>query len=251
MNLTDLDNPSAFHDVRKGAWGPALFLFDIDGTMLRGGTEVHRDSFAHIYKTVYGLALSLEGIAASGRTDTWLLAEPLRRRGLSDESIQVSMPLAFARMAEYVEKHLGDLKPCVLPGVRETLTLLRERGELLGLLTGNLTRIAYAKLAHAGLSGFFGSGGFGEESEIRAHLVPVAVASAAHHIGYPIAPERVVIIGDTPMDIEAGQVHGARTVGVATGYFSVDDLCHAGADLVLATMSDSSQVVKELLSLIT
>ena len=59
---------------------PALYLFDIDWTLIRGGTPAHREAFTPAYREVYGLDLSLDGISAAGRTDTWLLAEPLRRR---------------------------------------------------------------------------------------------------------------------------------------------------------------------------
>jgi beta-phosphoglucomutase-like phosphatase (HAD superfamily) len=101
---------------------PALFLFDIDGTLLRAGSRVHRDSFAYAYREVYKLPLSLDGIKAAGRTDTWLLAEPLRRHGLSDDQIWRGMLQAFAAMEAYVEEHLGDMRDDVLPGVQEVLT---------------------------------------------------------------------------------------------------------------------------------
>src|SRR5919202_6313087 len=159
--------------------GPTdLFLFDIDGTLLKGSTAIHRDAFAHAYRTVYGLPLSLEGVSAAGRTDTWLLAEPLRRHGVDEDRIWESMPRAFAVMEQYVEEHLGDLRPYLLPGAAEVFAGLHGRGHLLGLLTGNLMRIALAKMRHAELLQYVDTGGFGEESEVRAHLVPVALAKA-------------------------------------------------------------------------
>jgi phosphoglycolate phosphatase len=229
---------------------PSLFLFDIDGTLLRGGTEVHREAFAHAYRAVYGVPLSLDGVPAAGRTDTWLLAEPLRRHGMPDEEIWARMPAAFAAMQEYCDRHLGDLRDRVLPGAEQVLAALHGRGELLGLLTGNLSRIAMAKMQHAGLDGYFDTGGFGEESEIRAHLVPVALANASHRAGHPIAARHTAVIGDTPMDIEAGKTHGTRTVGVATSWFSVDELAAAGADLVLPSLADVEEAVRDLLGVV-
>lgn len=231
--------------------GPPLFLFDIDGTLMKGGTVVHRESFAHAFATVYGLELSLDGIPAGGRTDTWLLAEPLRHRGMSDEEIWARMPEAFSVMQEYVEAHLGDLRHFVLPGVPGLLEQLRARGELLGLLTGNLSRIAFAKLRHAGLGGYFEVGGFGEESEVRSHLVPAALRHASALAGSPIPPARAVIIGDTPLDVEAGKAHGTHTVAVATGVSSHEDLVDSEADVVLHSFEDVDGAVQQIVAVVT
>jgi len=42
-----------------------------------------------------------------------------------------------------------------------------------------------------------------------------------------------VIVGDTPLDVEAALVTGARAVAVATGHFSVADLTAAGAHVTV------------------
>ncbi|MGH2442599.1 MAG: HAD family hydrolase, partial [Chloroflexota bacterium] len=198
------------------------------------------------YRTVYGLPITLDGISAAGRTDTWLLAEPLRASGMGQNEINRRMRTAFDVMEDYVETHLGSLEDRVLPGVPELLRALSQRHEHLGLLTGNLRRIAVAKMTHAGLDGYFQEGGFGEESSVRAHLVPVAVAKASAHSGRVFPPRRVFVIGDTPMDIEAGLEHGMRTVGVATGPYSLPDLKEAGAETVLASFADTEATLAEL-----
>lgn len=227
-----------------------LFLFDIDGTLLRGGIEVHRDAFVHAFREVYEMPLDLDGISAGGRTDTWLLAEPLRRHGLPDEAIWAKMPEAFRVMEEYVDEHLGDLRDRVLPGVGDVLRGLHGEGEILGLLTGNLSRIAGAKLRKADLAHHFDTGGFGEESEVRAELVPVAVVKAKEISGHDFAYDRVVVIGDTPLDVEAGRAHNTKTVAVATGPYEFRNLSECGADLVLQSLEDAPASVSALLSLV-
>jgi phosphoglycolate phosphatase len=229
---------------------PPVYLFDIDWTLLRGGSPTHREAFFHAFREVYELPLSLDGIPAAGRTDTWLLAEPLRRHGLSDEEIWGRMPAAFDLMQTYVEERLPDLRAWVLPGVPEVLEGLRSSGGVLGLLTGNLSRIARAKMRHAGLDHYFRVGGFGEESEVRANLVPVALAHAAELIGKPLLPGHAVVIGDTPFDIEAGKTHGTRTAGIAAGPFSIEALHAAGADLVLPSFADHAAAITALRSLL-
>jgi phosphoglycolate phosphatase-like HAD superfamily hydrolase len=228
---------------------PRLYLFDIDGTILRAGTRVHREAFAYAYETVYGLPLSLDGIAAGGRTDAWLLKEPLRRHGLTDEAIAVRMPDAFLAMQDYVEERLGDLRERVLPGVPEVLAGLQGADQILGLLTGNLSRIAMAKMRHAGLLQYFDTGAFGEESETRADLVPVALREAGGKVGRPLTPHDAVLVGDTPLDVEAGRAHGTRTCGVATGPFPAAALVSASADLVLESFADPDGAVEQLLAL--
>jgi beta-phosphoglucomutase-like phosphatase (HAD superfamily) len=218
---------------------PKLFLFDVDGTLIRTGTTVHKDAFALAFRQVYGLELDLNGVSAAGRTDTWLLHEALRRQGWSDEQIRERRRQAFDLMEDYVDEHLGDLRDRVLPGVPEVLQALDARGQLLGLLTGNLARVAMAKVRHAGLDRYFDTGGFGEESEVRAHLVPVALRKAGELARHEIAPEHAVVIGDTPLDVEAGKMAGTRTVAVATGPYSYDVLLDSGADLVLPTLEDA------------
>jgi phosphoglycolate phosphatase len=229
---------------------PGLFLFDIDGTLLRGGIEVHRDAFAHAFREVYEMPLDLDGISAGGRTDTWLLAEPLRRRGVLDEAIWAKMREAFRLMEAYVDEHLGDLRDRVLPGVGEVLGRLRREGQVLGILTGNLSRIAASKLDKADLSQHFDAGGFGEESELRAHLVPVAVAKAGKISGHKFRYDQVVVIGDTPLDVEAGRAHHARTVAVATGPYDLAALEECGADLVLPSLADARASVAALMFLV-
>lgn len=229
---------------------PELFLFDIDGTLLRGSTQVHRQAFAEVFKSFYGIDTSLDGLQAAGRTDTWLFEEPLRHAGLPESDIRKCMPEAFKAMEAYVDQHLDDLHDKVLPGVRQVLAALDEDGALLGLLTGNLRGIAFAKMRKAGLAQYFDTGGFGGESVDRAHLVPVALRHAGEATGHTIQPGRAVVIGDTPLDIAAGANCGTKTVGVATGPFSLEQLAEAGADLVLSSL-DEPDMAARLKSLLT
>jgi len=57
----------------------------------------------------------------------------------------------------------------------------------------------------------------------------------------------VVVIGDTPNDIDCGRAAGARTVAVATGPFGVDDLRAHGADVVLPNLADIETVLEAIL----
>jgi phosphoglycolate phosphatase-like HAD superfamily hydrolase len=113
------------------------------------------------------------------------------------------------------------------------------------LLTGNVRPLAEVKLAPLGLTEHLDLdvGAYGNEHEVRAELVHLARKRAALAYGHEFGGEATVIIGDTPLDIGAGLVTGARTVGVATGSFTMDELVAAGARVVLPDLTDTDAVL--------
>lgn len=227
---------------------PLLYLFDIDGTLLVGATAAHREAFAHAVLDVYGVTPDLNGMVTAGRTDSWILAEMLRIHGFDERTIRDGMARAFALMEEYVEQHPRDLRHTVLPGAADVLRGLAAADRVLGLLTGNLRGIARAKLRQAGIDDYFATGGFGEVSQVRADLVPAALIAAGQDRARPFGPDETVLVGDTPLDVEAGHHAGARVAAVATGRYTEDDLRSAGADVVFPTLA-APGVVETLLSL--
>ncbi len=90
-------------------------------------------------------------------------------------------------------------------------------------------------------------GAYGDVSEVRGDLVPVARLNAAARYGADFAGRATVLVGDTPMDVEAATVNGARCVAVATGSFTAEQLAAAGADVVLADLADTALAVSAIL----
>jgi phosphoglycolate phosphatase-like HAD superfamily hydrolase len=112
----------------------------------------------------------------------------------------------------------------VLPNVRSILARLAgEPGMCSLLLTGNTQRGARAKLAHYGLLEFFQGGGFSERDDDRAAIARTAI-ERARITGCSVEPDRTYVIGDTPHDVKCGVAIGARTIAVATGPYSTEEL---------------------------
>jgi phosphoglycolate phosphatase len=137
----------------------------------------------------------------------------------------------------------------VLPGVTAAIAAVA-RGRpgidvIQSLLTGNVRELAEVKIAGLGLDEYLDldAGAYGTESEVRADLVPVARCNAAARYGGNYDGAATVLIGDTPLDVEAALAHGARAVAVATGNFPAADLAAAGADAVLADLADTPAVL--------
>jgi phosphoglycolate phosphatase-like HAD superfamily hydrolase len=135
----------------------------------------------------------------------------------------------------------------VLPGVETLLDAVETLPHVrVGLLTGNFEPGAVVKLEHFDLWRRFAFGAFGDDHVDRRALVPVALARAmpAGHATPPSS--RIVIVGDTPLDVDCAKAHGARAVAVATGPFDRAALSAAGADLVVDTFSDAAHVARWL-----
>ncbi len=224
-----------------------LVLFDIDGTLLRGGPA--KKAFELAMEAVFGTAGPIAGHDFSGKTDPQIARELLRKEGLSDREIdEGSDPLWEAYLRE-LEARLKDHPMTVLPGVQPLLDRLREIPEVaLGLLTGNIVEGARLKLGSVGLAEYFEVGGYGSDSEVREDLPAVAMGRAREVWGADFPPSSVVVVGDTPRDVACGKHGGTRTVAVATGRHGVDRLLEEGPDSVLADLTDLDRSLDALLT---
>ena len=214
-----------------------LVLFDIDGTLIRSGRAGVRGMNA-AFERLYGRPAALDGISLAGRTDRAIVTDVLRAigRDATPEAILELRTAYLQHLAEEIVKPVPDSN--VLPGVWPLLDALRADGEsVIGLLTGNFEGGAAIKLGHFDLWTRFAFGAYGDEHADRRALVPVAMAAAAR-AGLNIPLSQVIVIGDTPLDVDCAQVHGARSIAVATGPFSVQQLETARPDLVVETLED-------------
>lgn len=222
-----------------------LFLFDIDGTLvLTGRAGVRGMNVA--FEQLYGRSQALEGVPIAGRTDRAIVTDVLRALGrdANDDEVRRLRVAYCGHLASEIHRPVSDPSG-VLPGVERLLDRLAAAGgPPVGLLTGNFAHGAKIKLGHFGLFDRFAFGAFGDDHLDRRDLVPVAIAAArAAGVAVPASAE-VIVIGDTPLDVECAHAHGARAVGVATGPFSQDALRAAGADLVLETLEDHDRLLE-------
>jgi len=221
-----------------------LVLFDIDGTLIKTGRAGLRGMNA-AFQRLHGRGDALDGITFAGRTDRAIVTDIFRALGL-DAGAAVMDELREAylgHLAEEISKPVPDCE--VLPGVEASLEALESREDVgVGLLTGNYRQGAAIKLGHFGLWERFGFGAFGDAHADRRHLVPIAIAEAERALGVRVPPSRVVVIGDTPLDVDCARAHGAVAVAVATGPFSTDELAASSPDLVLETLEDLPALIR-------
>jgi phosphoglycolate phosphatase len=202
---------------------------------------------ARAFEELFGIADAFGRIPMPGRTDSWLLARALDAHRIpADEPRVARFRDVYLRWLahELDQPPPASARKGILPGVRELLDALAQRPELhLALLTGNYEPAARLKLQHFDLWHYFASGAFGDHSTDRNHLLAEALRRVAAESGRRVTPRASIVIGDTPHDVAVAKAGGARSIGVASGSHTVDQLRETGADDVFEDLTNTSQVL--------
>jgi len=226
---------------------PTLVLFDVDGTLVDTAGAGRRALHA-AFEAVHGLpdvAVRTAAVAFSGKTDPAIVAEMCA-------ALAVAAPQAADFERAYLaaltaEMARADGRRRVLPGVALLLETLSARPDVhLGLLTGNVEAGARAKLAPFGLNAFFPTGGFGSDHADRREVARQAAARVALHAGIALEASRVVVVGDTELDVDCARAHGFRVVAVLTGWSTEEALRAAGPDVLLPDLADLPATLQAL-----
>ena len=253
-----------------------LVLFDIDCTLIdahgAGGRAILR-----AIRDVYGVEGELGDYSFHGRTDPGIISDLAALWGAGDpdaangraghetqprvvrdmaEALGTPPDLVERRVEECITRYLELLRDEIarvevetLPGIRELVTALAaDRRALVGLLTGNVEEGARLKLEPTGLLSLFKVGAYGSDSALRADLPAVAVARAEALDGHRYAGKDVVVIGDTPADVQCGASLGVTAVAVATGRHTVEELAAHAPDHLFTDLADWQAAYAAVLS---
>lgn len=224
-----------------------LILFDIDGTLLttRGAAaRAFRDALQH----VFGTSGPAQGYSFAGKTDPQIARDLLLAGGVQEALIDARLASVWERYTPALEREIDARSTHVYPGVTELVDrLAAEPDALLGLLTGNLREGARIKLTAGGLDfDRFQVGAFGSDHAARRELPAIAIERAEERFGRRFEGKDVVIIGDTPLDVACGEHLGVRTIAVATGSYSEEELRECGPDYLFRTLEDTDAVVRAI-----
>jgi len=214
-------------------------LWDVDYTLVSAdglGTRLYQV----VFREMFGRELTAVAPKA-GRTDRAIIGDTLALAGVSRAHVDDFLAV-LARVAAD-----GAVPAQVRPmaGAAEAIAALASPGLRQSVLTGNIKPLAALKLGLAGLSDHLDldAGAYGDAHEVRAELVPVARQAASQAYGVDFGGWSTVLVGDTPLDVEAARASGARAVAVATGSYSAAELAAAGADAVLPDLTDTALVL--------
>ena len=140
------------------------------------------------------------------------------------------------------EVNRKKLVPKLFPGVKETLSRLREKGYVLTVASSR---------SSLSLNGFLGdmeiaeyvSYVLGADSVKMAKPHPEPVLRTMEDLGYTAA--ETLVVGDMPVDILMGKGAGTLTCGVTYGNSSRKDLAASGADFIIDGIGALIDVLKD------
>jgi phosphoglycolate phosphatase len=200
-----------------------LVLFDIDGTLIHtGGAGVK--AFERTFATEFKINHGTEQMRFAGRTDSSLVREFFSLHGIPANADNFRR--FFGTYVFWLDYLLAHTLGRTCPGAQEFLAGLRAlpQAPALGLLTGNIQLGAEIKLRHFGLWDPFVIGAFADDHEDRNHLAEIARSRGSRLLGETLRGDQVLVVGDTPFDIQCARAIGARALAVATGGASRDEL---------------------------
>jgi len=200
-----------------------VVLFDIDGTLVHTGRAGVK-AFARVFSTEFGAHDGTERMRFGGRTDVSLVREFFSIHGI--EPSPVNFARFFDRYVFWLDHIIKESAGAPCRGVLDFLDELAALPEppLLGLLTGNIRLGAEIKLRHFDMWDLFVTGGFADDHEDRNRIAAAAFQRVSRVAGKDLKPEEVLVIGDTPRDVECGRSIGGRVLAVATGGATLEEL---------------------------
>ncbi len=211
-------------------------LFDIDGTLITTG-GAGRLALREALTVAFGVAEPTESVPISGRTDRGITRDMMLHHGIepSVENWEKFRDAYFVQLPSVLERFGGR----VLPGIKELLQTLAARDDVaVGLLTGNTRKGASLKLGHFALADYFEFGGFGDHHLVRDDVAHEALQEVRTRFGARFKPDRLWVIGDTPLDVQCARAINASVIAVETGTHPREELQACQPDALLADLSD-------------
>lgn len=228
-----------------------VILFDIDGTLTR--TRDGFIPFNEAFLRTFRFPGDIRTVIPDGNTDPLIVGEIFANSGRKPQEVEARHQTFAIQLRDSYARAIREGKTTVraLPGVLELVQALGNfPGVYLGIVTGNFEGTARVKLEAAGLGGYLRVGVYGGDAWNRADLLRIAKRRWEEMAGRPFGPQRCIVVGDTPKDLEAARANRMKCVLVGTGRYSGEQLRACGPDACLKDFSDTDAAVTTLLTLL-
>lgn len=209
-----------------------LFLFDLDGTLLKvQSKKMMQIVDSALHKTDLSNLITKEK-NFSGRTD-----HDIFQSYLTPEN-----QFHYETLKEaYVNELCATLQSedvQLLSGANEVSDWLSRNNLIWGLLTGNYKKTGLKKLKCSGFPLEVTFGAYGDFIANRSELAAKAGYEASLFWKKSFMKESIIVIGDTPKDVQCASDNGFCSVAVATGNYSVQELESCNPNYVIKSLSE-------------
>lgn len=160
--------------------------------------------------------------------------------GFDDEKGQQGIAYYRERFAT-----IGIFENEIYPGIAQMLAELQQAGRHLAVASSKPTVYVEKILEHFGIRQYFevvvGSELDGRRSR-KEDVVEEALRQLLHD-NLEQCRQDIVMVGDRKYDIEGARIHQVRSIGVEFGYAADGELEAAGADVVVETVEELSDLL--------
>lgn len=227
---------------------PTLVLFDVDGTLVDAAGAGRRGLTASFHEVfgVDGIEEAAARVPFGGRSDPTIVAEIAREIGIAPDRLAARYPEFQRAYLQALRAEMGrpDPRRRVLPGVPALLEDLAARPDVfMGLVTGNIEEGARAKLEPFGLNGYFADGGFSSDHPERREIARIAHERFSRRAGFRFPPDRVMVVGDTELDVACARANGFCAIAVESGWVAREVLEAARPDALFGDLTDAGAVL--------
>jgi len=171
-------------------------------------------------------------VMATESPATFLFGLP-DRLGLDDELSRLGDTFYRQGISRHSKQFL------IINGVKEMISTLHPQYPL-AIISARGARNTLAFLEAFGLTPYFQAIVTSQTcTHTKPYPDPVLWAAAQMNV----SPTACLMVGDTTVDIRAGKAAGAQTAGLLCGFGEEDELRRAGADLILSTTSELTNLL--------
>lgn len=230
---------------------PTLVLFDIDGTLIDtagAGRRGLEESFRAVFGQD-GVSEAASRVRFGGKSDPTIIAEIARESGIAPRLLEARYAELQAAYLEALARELArpDSRRRVMPGVPALLDGLARRPDVfLGLVTGNIEAGARAKLGAFDLNRYFADGGFSSDHPDRPEIARIAHERLSRRAGFRFPADRVIVVGDTELDVDCARANGFSAIAVESGWISREALEAAKPHALFSDLTDLDAVLSAM-----
>lgn len=219
-----------------------LLIWDIDGTLICS-EDITKKTIEQTFDGMFGIKNVCENLTLSGKTDTMIYREICDNQGIEEDCYDK----LFEKYCKILDENIAIADAIyTTPGIPTLFELLQKEGIINVLGTGNIEKSARMKLSSVGLNNLFKTGGFGDKEDSRDNIIKKAIQNAKDFYKTEIAQENIYVIGDTPRDIGCAKANNVKSIAVATGNYSVEELKEYSPDFCFSDLRNKEDFLEAI-----